>query len=104
MLAGSLDNTNAVSSNAPDDVAMALGFGLGPINPFNTVTFSMLISENGGILGSFSLVHKDSLSADTVITFSGQAAVTAPVPEPATLLLLGGGLMVMLGRRRWRKA
>lgn len=96
---GALDDTNAVPSGAPDDVAMALGFFLGNLGIGATATVQIMISSVGNHFGSFFLVHADS-DSPTTITYSGTRTISAPapqgstVPEPGTLALLGGALVL----------
>lgn len=97
LLMGTLDNTNAAPIGLPDDLSMALGFELGTLNPLDTATINVLISEDNDFIGSLALAHHDSGPASTtVITLSGQSTVT-PVPEPSTLLLLDSGLLALGG-------
>lgn len=106
---GLLDNTNSVSTANPDppfmccDVAMALGFYLGALNPLDVATITMLISADGTYLGNYALRHFDSDpdSANNYITFSGQSSVSgpSPVPEPGTWLLMGTGIMSLAALR-----
>jgi hypothetical protein len=76
LLLGGLDNSNALPEGSPDDVSMALGFEftIGTLNPLDTATVTIFISEDGDFLGSFALVQRDS-DTQTVITMSGQATV-----------------------------
>ena len=76
LLLGSLDNSNALPEGSPDDVSMALGFQftIGTLNPSDTATVTIFISEDGDFLGSFALVQRDT-DSETTITLSGQAAV-----------------------------
>ncbi len=99
--AGTLDSMNAVPLGMPDDVAMALGFLLGSLDPGGSVSIRILLSEDFDQLGSLALVHQDLDSEDTVITMSGQVVPTG-VPEPGTLVLLGMGLAALAAVRRSR--
>ena len=100
---GLLDNTNGVPSTAPNDVAMALGFYLGALNPLDVATITMLIATDGLYLGNYALQHFDADSTGKYITFSGQSSVVtpgpAPVPEPGTWLLMGTGIMSLAALR-----
>jgi hypothetical protein len=85
-----------------DDVAMALGFFLGPLDPGGSVSIRVLLSEDMDRLGTLALLHKDADSTDKVITMSGRVEATA-VPEPGTLGLLGlAAALAVAARRRLR--
>lgn len=96
LLLAMLDDTNARTAASPDDVAMALGFSLGVLQPGAAAVIDIVISEAGDSLGGVRIDHFDPDDA-TVITYSGEAA---RVPEPATSALLGLGLAVALAARR----
>lgn len=103
---GVLDNTNAVDTPSLVtpfccDVAMALGFFLGDLNPLDVATITMLISTDRSYLGSYALRHFDDTSTNKDITFSGQSSVSgpSPVPEPGTWLLMGTGIMSLAALR-----
>lgn len=99
VLDGTLDNTNGVPEGGNDDVSLALGW-----------TFHLLQGESRRFrftLGAtrptgFALAHTDPDSQVTLY-YSSESEV-APVPEPASLLLIGSGALGLLGmRHRWRK-
>lgn len=95
--AGALDGTNAVPAASPDDVAMALSFAIGLLNPGQTARFELLLSEDGDTLGGFAIHQHDiDLRSSSVSTYSGAASI---VPEPGTALLLGAGLALVAARR-----
>lgn len=72
---GALDNSNSIPQSAPNDVAMALGFTIGDINPGGAPALQVMISENGGSLGSLVLIQHDSdPNSKTFITLSGGIA------------------------------
>ncbi len=97
---GELDGSADLPGGALDDVAMALGFFLGPLDPGGSVSIRVLLSEDLDHLGSLALLHRDANSTDEVITMSGRVAATA-VPEPGTVGLLGlaAALAVALGKK-----
>jgi hypothetical protein len=99
---GELDGSAALPGGGLDDVAMALGFFLGPLDPGGSVSIRVLLSEDMDRLGTLALLHKDADSTDKVITMSGRVAATA-VPEPGTLGLLGlAAALLVAARRRLR--
>ena len=120
VLAGSLDNTNAVPESAPDDVSMAMGWDF-TLAANETATISLLLGydpptatdfylsqtdpETGVGTQDFSPLYSIYFSSDLVITGGGGPGPGNPVPEPATLLLMGIGLLGLLGvqRRKGRK-
>ena len=98
-----MDNTNALPLGSPDDVSLALGFDLGNLAPLAMATVNVLVSEDGDAIGTLALAQRDSdPDSVTVITLSGQSVVAVTVPEPATGLLFGGGLMALLALNRRR--
>ncbi len=84
LLDGNLDNTNALPSGSEDDVAMGLAFGFSvDLKPGDKAVIEVLISEDGGQLGTFSITQRDSdPNSTTTITFSGEATLISP-PSPA---------------------
>lgn len=97
---GELDNSNAITDAFPDDVGMAIGFDLGDVGLGSEILVSVMLSEDGDRLGSFSILHSDSDVASTdTLNFSGSASVTS-VPEPSSLLLVGIACISSLVSRR----
>jgi hypothetical protein len=98
VLAGALDNTNAVPKGSPEDVSMALGWNFN-LNPGDTALITLILS-NVAPSGGFYLAHMDSDVLDAVY-FSSTLEIT-PIPVPGTLLLFGSGLVGLFGIGRKR--
>jgi hypothetical protein len=88
VLFGTLDNTNG-TSNPPvvgTNVAMALGFNIASLAATKTVTFEVLLSDNGSSIGSLAITDQNPLYPGDTLTISGVL-----IPEPPSVVLLGLG-------------
>ncbi len=101
VLAGTLDGLNGVPSTSPDDVSFALDWDFS-LAAGQTAIIQLILSEQAP-LGGFYLAQIDPDSGANVY-LSGAMRIEgggpAPVPEPATLVLLGAGLLGVLGMKR----
>lgn len=105
MLAGTLDNTNHVPSDSPDDVALALGWNF-DLSEGETALITLTLSEMLGT-SDFYLEHADSETGPgfdntaSVYLWSSLeiSGVEVPVPEPGSLAMMALGLVALSARR-----
>ncbi|MBU4261895.1 MAG: PEP-CTERM sorting domain-containing protein [Proteobacteria bacterium] len=107
LVAGTLDGLNGVPDSAPDDVSWAMGWDF-ILGADETATITLSLSDTAPVSG-FYLAQFDPDSQESIYFFSSldiSGGGTEPVPEPATMLLMGTGLAGLLGigRKKMKKA
>ncbi len=98
-----LDNTNSITSVMPDDVSMALGWNFF-LEDYQYAQINFYLSD---IIPNslFYLEHRDPDSNESLYFYSDlNIGGAATVPEPATITLLGLGLLGVAGLLKKNKA
>jgi RHS repeat-associated protein len=102
-LGASLDNTNAVASDLPDDVSIAFTFVLGDLAPNETAraTIQILRAASDAAIGHFDTETGAEAYYNGFATVTRDTGEPAPIPEPSTVVLLGVALVALavFGRR-----
>ena len=107
VVAGALDNGIGIGGSGttfPDDVSMAMGWDF-TVAVGQTATIALILGESVPS-EAFYLTQTDPDSQETIyfsstLEFSSEGA--EPVPEPATMLLLGTGLAGLAALRKKRR-
>jgi hypothetical protein len=103
--AGTLDNTNGVPQNTPDDVSMAMGWNFN-LDADETAIITMTLSTIQPA-GGFYLAQYDSDATGalppSLYFFSNLTIQGESTPEPGAMLLMATGLTGLLGLNMRRK-
>lgn len=96
-----LDNTNAITSAAPDDVSWAMGWDFN-LAAGEKATISLVFTDLAP-LSPFVLKQTDDVTGESIYFYSTlEIRGDGVIPEPGTFLLLGTGLLGLtaVGRRK----
>lgn len=96
--ANTLENSNGVPAGSEDDVSMALGWDF-TLATDEIAYITMTVSQNQPTSG-FYLTQFDPDSQESLYFFSNLTIRGGNVPEPATMLLMGTGLIGLFGYSR----
>ncbi len=103
LMNGTLNNANDFPPPTQGDVSIALGFTIGSLDIGQSVTYDVLLSDDGTHLGNFFITQTDPVLANDFLTISG---ISSMVPEPTSIVSMTIGTLLGLGylaRRRARR-
>jgi hypothetical protein len=95
VLAGSLDNTNAVPEATPDDVSWAIGWDFDLVAE-ESATITLNLSDTTPTSG-FYLAQTDPDFDETIYYSSTIDIISVAIPEPGTMILFGSLLLGIIG-------